>query len=295
MEIDSRFVGTSLKKYSCKVKWRDIMNYAAATEDNNQKYFDDEKEEGIVAPPMFAVSQSWAILENLSNFIEADDFPTELFFTIVHYTEHLKIHRLIKSGDELDFKGKIVAIIPHRAGTHLILCLKVTDNNHKPVFTEFIGGMLRGVKCVGGAKGEKTVPPISRDLLDKDRTAQIWEKSIYIDPLRSFIYDGCTGITFPIHTSKQFAHQVGLPGIILQGTATLAYVVKELTNKEADGNPSKIKEIACKFTDMVFPGSDIKLILQKKMKTDNIRELFFEVHNAGNKKAIRDGYIHIED
>jgi len=295
MEIDSRFVGTSLKKYSCKVKWRDIMNYAAATEDNNLNYFDDEKEEGIVAPPMFAVSQSWAILENLSDFIEADDFPSELFFTIVHYTEHLKIHRLMKTGDELEFKGKIAAMIPHRAGTHLILCLEAVDNHNKPVFTEFLGGMLRGVECEGGAKGEKNIPLVTKTPLDKNDSTSIWKKNIYIDSLRSFIYDGCTGITFPIHTSKQFAHQVGLPGIILQGTATLAYAVKELTNKEAYGDPSKIKEIACKFTDMVFPGSDIKLILQERVKTDNTRELFFEVRNVRNKKAIHDGYILIEE
>ncbi|MFX0152426.1 MAG: MaoC/PaaZ C-terminal domain-containing protein [Candidatus Hodarchaeota archaeon] len=295
MEIDSTFVGTSLKKYSCKVNWRDIMNYAAATEDNNQKYFDDEKEEGIVAPPMFAVSKSWPILENLSQFIEAYDFPTELFFTIVHYTEHLKIHRLIKPGDELEFKGKIAAILPHRAGTHIILCLEVTDNNNKPVFTEFLGGMLRGVECIGGAMGEKNVPVLARDFLDKENHDPLWEKSIVIDPLRTFIYDGCTGISFPIHTSKQFARQVGLPGIILHGTATLAFAVKELTNKEANGNPSKIKEIACKFTDMVFPGSIIKLILQEREKTDNGKELIFEVHNDKGKKAIREGYVLIKE
>ncbi|MFX0174245.1 MAG: MaoC family dehydratase N-terminal domain-containing protein [Candidatus Hodarchaeota archaeon] len=252
MEINSSFVGTNLKKYTCKVKWRDIMNYAAATEDNNQNYFDYEKDEGIVAPPMFAVSLSWPILENLSDFIEVDNFPSELFFTIVHYTEHLLIHRLIKPGDKLEFKGKIAALIPHRAGTHIILRLEVTDNNNKPVFTEFIGGMLRGVECVGGAKGKKNVPSIAKDPLNKDRTTQIWEKSIYIDPLRPFIYDGCTRITFPIHTSKQFAHQVGLPGIILQGTAKLDYAVKKLTNKEANENPSKIKEIPVSLQTSYF-------------------------------------------
>ncbi|UCG04133.1 MAG: MaoC family dehydratase N-terminal domain-containing protein [Candidatus Heimdallarchaeota archaeon] len=32
------------------------MNYAAAIDDNNEFYFDDERKDGIVAPPMFAVA-----------------------------------------------------------------------------------------------------------------------------------------------------------------------------------------------------------------------------------------------
>ena len=268
------------------------MNYAAAINDNNDHYFDDERKEGIVAPPTFAAAVSWPIVENLPEYIVADDFPFELFMTTVHYSEHLKIHRLMKPGDKLTIKGKIVAIVPHRAGTHVILCLKTIDENNQPVFTQYHGGMLRGVQCVGEGTGEDQIPKVPSC---KGNSSPLWRETITIDPLRSYIYDGCTGITFPIHTSKEFAHQVGLPGIIMQGTATLAFVVRELTNKEAGGNPSRIKEMACKFTSTVLPGTDLQIVLNDRIRTGNNIDLFFNVSNDREKKAISDGYVRIEN
>ncbi|UCG04134.1 MAG: hypothetical protein JSW11_09130 [Candidatus Heimdallarchaeota archaeon] len=78
--------------------------------------------------------------------------------TAFHYSEHLKIHRLMKSGDEITIKGEIVAIMPHRAGTHVILCLEAVDNKNEPVYTQYHGSMLRGVECIGGEKGKENLP-----------------------------------------------------------------------------------------------------------------------------------------
>ena len=97
-----------------------------------------------------------------------------------------------------------------------------------------------------------------------------------------FIYDGCTDIHFPIHTSRKFANDVGLPGIIHQGTATLAYAARELVNREARGNPALLKALACRFTGMVRPGSDDRT-------ADSGMLVAFDVLNAEGKKAISDG------
>ena len=82
MEISSDFVGTPLKPYQAAVHWRDTMNYAAAIKDDNPHYFDDERREGIIGHPMFAVAATWPIIENLPEFIESDDFPQEILLTL---------------------------------------------------------------------------------------------------------------------------------------------------------------------------------------------------------------------
>ena len=51
MEISSRFVGTPLKPLETQITWRQTTNYAAALGDANPRYLDDERPEGIVAPP----------------------------------------------------------------------------------------------------------------------------------------------------------------------------------------------------------------------------------------------------
>ena len=288
MKISSQFINTPLKEYKVQVDWRSIMNYAAAVNDDNPKYFNDESENGIVAHPMFPVAVTWPIMEHLSDYINSDNFPIRVFATVVHYYEHLKIYRLIRPNDEIKIQGKIIAILPHRAGTHVTLRLDATDKNNNLIFTEYNGGMLRGVKCVGDGEGEKSLP--NRTILKTD-DEPVWKQNVYIDKLRSFVYDGCTDIVFPIHTSKKFAHFVGLPDIILQGTATLAIAVKEIVNAESERDPNRVQEIACNFSSMVFLDSNISIEMKKKKETGNSKEIFFEVYNHEKRKAIRNGYI----
>ena len=289
MKLNADLVGTPLKNYKTKITWRETTNYAAAIQDNNPKYFDDRQEDGIVSHPMFAVSVTWPVLSRLEKFIESKDFPKEVLMTQVHYTEHLILHRLIRPEDELSLSGTLKAFLPHRAGTHTIIRLDAKDKNGDLVFTEYIGAMLREVDCgEGGKAGQLPLVP------ENNKEAEIlWTSAIHIDPLRPYVYDGCTNIEFPIHTSPKFAEAVGLPGIILQGTAPLAYAIREMVNIEADKDPARISEIACRFTGMVRPGTDIKVCCTGKKSHKDFTDVFFEVQNSEQKKAIRTGYVKI--
>lgn len=282
-------MGTPLNPYQTEINWRETTNYAAAIQDNNPIYFNDLEEQGIVSHPMFPVAVTWPILSQLGEYIESEDFPKEVLMTQVHYTEHLVLHRLIRPGDRLSITGSLKAFLPHRSGTHAIICLEAEDEKGEPVFTEYIGAMLRGVDCGKGGKADQ-IPSVPEN---NTREETLWTSDIYIDPERSYIYDGCSNIEFPIHTSPNFAKMVGLPGIILQGTATLAYAVRELVNIEADKDPAKVSEIACRFTGMVQPGTDIKVCCTGKKSYKDFTNVFFEVQNSDQKKAVRNGYLKI--
>jgi acyl dehydratase len=99
---------------------------------------------------------------------------------------------------------------------------------------------------------------------------------------------------FPIHTSRAFARQVGLPGNILQGTATLSYAVREIINREAGGNPLTLKTVLCRFTGMVFPGTVIRVQLVGKSVKQDGTDLHFNVLNQEGQKAISDGYAFLK-
>lgn len=287
MELSSRFVGTPLKDYNKRITWREIMNYAASVEDNNPHYFDDERADGILAPPMLSVAVTWPILERIWEFIEAEDFPTSVMMTQVHYTEYLAFHRPIKPDDSLTIKGKLTAILPHRAGTQVVIRFDAVDKEGTPVFTEHTGALMRGIKCADEGLGEDSLPFVP-SFADEGRLE--WTAVVPIDPLRPFIYDGCTNIVFPIHTSKRFAHQVGLPDTILQGTATLAYAAREIVNREADGNPLKLKALFGRFTGMVLPGTAIHVRLLGRVPHNREIGLHFVVVNEEGQKAISKGY-----
>lgn len=95
---------------------------------------------------------------------------------------------------------------------------------------------------------------------------------------------------FLLHTSKKFARQVCLPGIILQGTATLGYAIRELINREAGANPSQINSLYARFSGMVIPGTAIKVILNEKVISGNNKKLYFCVLNHQGDYVIKDGF-----
>lgn len=291
MKIDSSYVGMTLKDYFTVIDWRTMMNYAAAIDDDNPLYFDDEGGKEIIAPPMFAVAATWPISERIWDYIEDDNFPRDILKTQVHYTEHLVFHRPVRPGDRLTVKGRVAAIIPHRAGTVFVLRFDALDSAKVPVFTEHIGGMMRGIQCIDSGRGAETIPSPPEF---NTAAAPLWESTVHIDRMRPFVYDGCTHIYFPIHTSVGFARSVGLPDIILQGTATLAYAAREITNREAGGDPNRLREISCRFTDMVLPGSDIRVRLDGKEPRGTGHDLFFSVLNDRGRRALSGGYARIE-
>jgi len=287
MEISPNLVGTRLKQHSVQIHWRDTMNYAAAIFDSNPLFFDDEQDGGVRVHPMFSVAVTWPIVEHLSEYLDTADIPLEVLLTQVHYSEHLIFHRPIRPDEKLTIKGKIVAILPHRAGTHIVVRFQAFDQDRELVFTEFNGAMLRGVQCGGPGQKEENCPVIPED---RDSNHLRWDKRITIDPLLPFIYDGCTNIVFPIHTSKKFARQVGLPEIILQGTATLALAVRELIKREAESRPLRLKEIYCRFSGMVLPGSDITLQVYEALAGQKSGRSYFDVLNQKGDKVISHGY-----
>lgn len=292
MKISSAFTGSLLREHRVTVQWRDTMNYAAAVRDDNPLFFDDEGPAGIIAPPMFCVALTWPVSENLGQNIQATDFPEECLSTMVHYTEHLQFHRPVVPGDRLVINGKIAAIRTHWTGTHIILRFEAKDEQGQPVFTEHIGGILRGVECEGKSAHSCEVPEFRRR--KKWSEPAEWKSFVDVDPFQTFIYDGCADMFFPIHTSVKFARSVGLSGIIVQGTATLAMAVREITNGFADTDPRRIRTIACRFTDMVLPGSRITIEAAEDEKKDGLKPVHFFVKNENGKRAVSDGLVMID-
>jgi len=291
MNLNSDFVGIRLKEHACSISSRWTMNYAAAIGDHNPLYFNDERPGGVIAPPVFPVAVTWPVIERIADYIETESFPREVVFTQVHYTEHLRIHRPVVPGDNLTVKGTIAAILPHRAGTHVVIRFDADDASGKAVFTEHIGAMMRGVTCGDNGRGGEAIPAVPPR---PDESRPEWESAVFIDPLAPFIYDGCTNIHFPIHTSVKFARQVGLPGIINQGTSTLALAVREVLARESAGDSTRIDSLYCRFTGMVIPGTDIRVRCTGKKPVPEGTDIFFVVLNSQDQRAISDGHMRLK-
>ncbi|MBI9084953.1 MAG: MaoC family dehydratase N-terminal domain-containing protein [Desulfobacterales bacterium] len=288
MKISSTHVGTLLSAYRTVIDWRRTTNYAAAVGDHNPCYFDDTRPEGLMAHPVFPVAVTWPITLHMDRYLQGTTFPVELMAMQVHHTEHIVLHRPICPEQALTVAGTVAAILPHRAGTRVVIRYEAADDDGRPVFTEHIGGMLRGVACTDDGHSLPGLPPDPPPVPD---SAPLWRRPLAIDPMLPYIYDGCSDIVFPIHTSPAFAMAVGLPGIILQGTCTLALAVRELVAAEVHGRPEWVTDFSCRFAGMVFPGSTVTVRLLQRMTEEDRTILCFDVTDETGRPALRSGRL----
>jgi acyl dehydratase len=71
-------------------------------------------------------------------------------------------------------------------------------------------------------------------------------------------YAEASGDFNPIHLDDGVARAVGLPGVINHGLGTLSLVAGRLVEHLADSDPARVRRVKVRFTDVVFPGSDIE-------------------------------------
>ncbi len=282
MKISAQIVGTKSKPYPFQVNDRQISNYAASILDENQIYYKTAQGEEMAAHPLFPVRISWKIIENIQQQWETD-LPGNILDNLVHQSEYLEIHRLLKPGDELSIIGEIIALLPHKQGTRITIKFDYYDQNNQKVLSEFLGAIIFGSKCSDPGKMTQALPVTAKT----EQDSPLWEEKMAVSRVAPFLYDGCNEIVYPIHTDQGFARSMGLPDIILQGTATLAMSVSTLIRKELNNDPRRVNVVSGKFTDIVVPPNQLSIRLLKK----NRQDLYFDVSDKHHKFVLKGGYL----
>lgn len=290
--IDSQYVGEPWPVVKRRVTWHQTTDYAAVIGDMNPLYVDDERDGGVIAPPMFAVTCGWYVRRDYNKY-SIKPLPDEILNNDVHYTLHVEYFKPIQpgineDGVELSISPMIHALIPQRAGTNMVYRYEVRDEAGDLCHIEYNGCMLRGVSCPDGGKGElpATPAPSSTDNV-------IWSKKIHFSREMLYIYDMANSGGFAIHTSPRFAHSVGLPDPLVQGVQTIAVAVRELTYMFADGDGRRVKILAAKLKGMVFAENDVTIQLLEKDVHPEYTDLFYQVVNQEGKVVVGNGYLRL--
>jgi hypothetical protein len=282
--LSSKIVGTKFKQFYFRVTSRQIQNYTASIFDEHSLYGMFEAGKNIIAHPLFPVRISWKIIENIKKMWDIE-LPENFLDQLLHQSEYLEIKRLLKAGDELTIGGEIVALNPHKLGAEILLKFDFYDQYKELLLAEYVGAILLNISCTDRGKKITELPLVDRI----EKKFPIWETKIVVSRAIPYIYDGCNGISHPIHTDPNFAKSMGLPDIILQGTATLAISLSAILKKEPNLNPEKIKIISAKFSDIVVPPNVLSVRLLKRSPL----ELYFAVTNEAGNMVIKGGYIQL--
>lgn len=284
MTISADLVGVGAGPGLAEIDARWLMAYAAGVGDTNPLYLDTTREDGIVAHPIFPVCYEWPVAVAL----RARTVPPEIALRGVHATHDLVIHRLPIPGDRLTTTARIVAVERRKPGAYVLTRFETRDAASRPVTTTEAGTLYLGIAVLGPER-RPADPPAAPLLADDGHPC--WEEGLPVTRGTAHIYSECARIWNPIHTDRAVAAAAGLPDIILHGTATLALAVSALLAREADGDPTRVRRVRCRFGAMVFMPSTICVKRLDRNAGPDGETVGFQVLTEAGRAAIGEGII----
>jgi acyl dehydratase len=260
--LASSIVGVEVGPDEQRVDTRWLMAYNAALGELSE------------APhPLFPVCYEWPANRTLR---EASGLQA-LNERLVHAQHDLVIHRAPRAGETLQVAGRIVCVAQRRPGAFVVMRMQARGAAGDAVSTTDYGMLYRGVQIEGAERAiEKTEDP------PEHATQLRAVGEIAVAATAAHVYTECARIWNPIHTEPEYARKAGLPGIILHGTATLAFTVSRVMNSLK----MKPRRIRCRFAGMVLMPSTLTVHASRVGD-----EVAFETRNAQGKTVIERGWI----
>ncbi len=284
MAISTSLCGLSLGQRTTTLQARAMLAYAAGIGDLSPKVFDD-LDPDFMASPALCVALEWQLISDPKVVAQLVADPGERL-RAVHHSQDSHFHRPMRVGDRLSTSAVVTGVWRGAAGVRVLSTLRTTDSKGVDVVTSYTTAVYRGVEVEGEDRPATGVP----DVPDSEGAeGSVQTVAMAIDAALPHRYTECSGIWNPIHTERRVAKAVGLPDVVLHGTATWALAGTELVKCFADGYPARLKRLHGRFGALVFPGSTLELQYRTRRRGDQT-EVFFDVVTPAGDNAIANGF-----
>lgn len=274
-------LGTTYEERTDTIDPERAKQYAAATNDDNPAY-----ESGKFVPPVFGVVPAWDAL----GLAVGDIIPPEALMMVVHGEQDMHFHKPLVPGMTLRTQAEALSVRVSGSGTRLAVKVTSTDaGDGSPVMEQYITTFIRGMSDGEGGgpdKPDHTFP-------DEARGNEVGAFTVHVDDDQTYRYRDASGDQMPIHVDNDFAKSVGLPGIIAHGLCTMAMTSQAVIKTVADGDPSRVKRLAVRFSKNVFPGNDVVTTIYSAGEDGGRKVYAFEAHSNGDL-VIANGRAEIE-
>ncbi len=263
MKINADIVGRESGAERVRVDKRWIMAYNAAL-----------GEVSTAPHPLFPVCYEWDATRALREATGLQALNSQL----VHAQHDLVVHRPPRADEALTTKARVVAAAQRKPGAFVTIRLTAHGAGGEPVTTSDYGMLYRGVALEGASRVIEEVsdpPKHSKELRGIG--------DVPVAATAAHVYTECARIWNPIHTDPEYARAAGLPGIILHGTATLAFSIAALLKAFPRTQPSRVR---CRFAGMVLMPSTLSV-----HAVADGASIAFETRNEKGEAVIERGWI----
>jgi acyl dehydratase len=260
IRLSTHAIGRVFAELEFEPSPRMTMAYAAGIGAGRSCYMADDAPGGIIAPPAFCVSAEWRVLTD-PRYFEALGLPTDALWRGIHVEQDTRFEAPVRPGMHLIVSGRLDATRATRAGALVEVTLVIRDaRTDRLVTVTRWTAIYRGVEADPAGKRALGVEGAASDTPHGSMGEAASATEIPIAPWLPHVYTECAGIWNPIHTERRYAARLGLPDILLHGTATWAIVGEALIDGCAGGNPAMLKRLKCRFMSPVWPGTKLSLV-----------------------------------
>ncbi len=282
--VETGSVGRFTIARSWELTPRLISAFAAGVDDPNPCYMDDAREGGLIGHPGMAFTFQWN-----SRHMPDETMHPETGRMGVHAWADIRYARPFRQGDVVTAQGETIEVRQIPPGVLQVQRVTMRDSRGGAVAVMDTAGIIRGARTDGPDRSNAALEPAPEPSPAPGDPA--WTASLRISPHAAHVYTECADIWNPIHTERSVALAAGLPDIILHGSATMTFALREIVNRSLGGDPARVARLAGQFRAMVIPGERITVRSLEERDGPGGREIFFDVLNAAGQPAIHRGFV----
>jgi acyl dehydratase len=281
MPLNRDLVGKHYPPQDYGVTAEAITNYARAYNDDNPWFLALERPGGIIAPPMFGVVASWL---SIVTIVTDSDLNVDVL-RLLHSEQDMHFFQPLMPGDIITSTASIATIEDEPTGESLAIAIECVNQRAEKVQQILFAALIRGRT---GREKKRTRPaessPVGEPLF------RVRQK---IDDDQTYRYAKASGDYNPIHVDENVAKLAGLPGIIVHGLCTMAFVSKVMIDRLCDGDPRRLRRLRARFSRPVFPGQEITTAAWTLPDSSDHKVYEYETCNPDGKEVIREGIAEV--
>jgi NAD(P)-dependent dehydrogenase (short-subunit alcohol dehydrogenase family)/acyl dehydratase len=249
MALNTEAIGKKIGPLTKSYEWKDIVLYAlgigAGFEELEYTY---EKDLKVI--PTFSVATMFDFFWQVAAASNIN------LAGILHGEQDIIFHHPIPSSGALTTEGKITHYYDKGPKGALVIAQSETHHSSgKNLYT----GTITLFGRLDGDFGGQDAPQQIVDIPEREPDDVVEATPLPDQPL---IYR-LSGDIFPLHVDPAFAKKRGFDKPIMHGLCTFGFACRALMASLTPGEPEKVRRIACRFSQTLYPGEPIKTLIWK--------------------------------
>ncbi len=249
MPLNVDAIGKKIGPLTKDYTWKDVILYALGIGAGFHE-LDYTYEKRLKVIPTFSIAMIFDFFREVASSSNIN------IAGVLHVGQDIIFHNPIPPSGTLITEGMITNY--YDKGTKGALVVAQSETSHSTGIKLFTSVITLFGRLDGGFGG-KNAPHETLDIPNREPDFIVEATPSPDQPLLYRL----SGDTFGLHVDAEFAKMVGFERPIMHGLCTYGFACRALMTSLTPGNPGKVRRLACRFLQALYPGEPIKTLVWK--------------------------------